>query len=168
MEIQDLETLSIAAAVSNVLEGKVKEEEASYPHKMYDPETGKAVTVKDEAEHEKYNKMDYVHDKPNLESDDEPEKDDEEVTTSEAVVGTGEKEFKAKHKVKKSGKLGNDETITKETKDDEEDEEEVDEAFFQKALKKFGAKSPSELDKEKRKEFFNYVDKNYQADSEED
>ena len=36
-------------------------------------------------------------------------------------------------------------------------------AFFQKALKKFGVKSPSELDKEKRKEFFNYVDKNYDA-----
>ena len=36
-------------------------------------------------------------------------------------------------------------------------------AFFQKALKKFGVKSPGELDDNKKKEFFNYVDKNYDA-----
>ena len=36
-------------------------------------------------------------------------------------------------------------------------------AFFKKALKKFGVESPQELDKEKRKEFFDYVDKNYDA-----
>ena len=36
-------------------------------------------------------------------------------------------------------------------------------AFFKKALKKFGVESPAELDKEKRKEFFDYVDKNYDA-----
>jgi len=36
-------------------------------------------------------------------------------------------------------------------------------AFFKKALKKFGVDSPQDLDKEKRKEFFDYVDKNYDA-----
>lgn len=36
-------------------------------------------------------------------------------------------------------------------------------AFFKKALKKFGVESPSELDDAKKKEFFNYVDKNYDA-----
>ena len=36
-------------------------------------------------------------------------------------------------------------------------------AFFKKALKKFGVESPSELDDKKKKEFFNYVDKNYDA-----
>ena len=36
-------------------------------------------------------------------------------------------------------------------------------AFFKKALKKFGVESPAELDDEKKKEFFNYVDKNYDA-----
>lgn len=165
MKINDKDTLSIAAAVSDVLEGKVKEDGVKYPHKMYDPKTGDEVSVKDEAEHEKYNKQGWVHEKPKL-----------EVAEPEAEK---EKEFKAKHVVKKSG-AKDDGTITKESKEEPEEddeEEEVDEAsekqkkyqaFFQKALKKFGAKSPAALDKEKRKEFFNYVDKNYEADSEED
>ena len=38
--------------------------------------------------------------------------------------------------------------------------------FFKKALAKFGAKSPQDLDKEKRAEFFDYIDKNYEADNE--
>lgn len=59
----------------------------------------------------------------------------------------------------------------------EDDKEETDEAsekqkkyqeFFQKALKKFGVKSPAELEGDKKKEFFDYVDKNYEADNEED
>ena len=41
-------------------------------------------------------------------------------------------------------------------------------AFFNKALKKYGVKSPAELDDTKKKEFFNYVDKNYEADKESD
>ena len=41
------------------------------------------------------------------------------------------------------------------------------EEFFQKAMKKFGIKSPDELGSdEKKKKFFNYVDKNYQAKAE--
>ena len=40
------------------------------------------------------------------------------------------------------------------------------EEFFQSAMKKFGIKSPAELDDDKKKEFFNYVDKNYKAKSE--
>ena len=41
-------------------------------------------------------------------------------------------------------------------------------AFFQSAMKKFGISSPDELDDDKKKEFFNYVDKNYKADNETD
>ena len=41
-------------------------------------------------------------------------------------------------------------------------------AFFQSAMKKFGISSPDELDDEKKKEFFNYVDKNYKAEKETD
>ena len=41
-------------------------------------------------------------------------------------------------------------------------------AFFNKALKKYGVKSPAELDDTKKKEFFNYVDKNYEGDNEAD
>ena len=39
--------------------------------------------------------------------------------------------------------------------------------FFQSALKKFGVKSPAELKGEKKKEFYDYVDKNYVGDHEE-
>ena len=41
-------------------------------------------------------------------------------------------------------------------------------AFFQSAMKKFGISSPDELDDEKKKEFFDYVDKNYKAEKETD
>ena len=40
--------------------------------------------------------------------------------------------------------------------------------FFDKALSKYGVKSPEELEGEKKKEFFNYVDKNWKADNETD
>tara|TARA_R100000455_G_C6173333_1_gene53932 strand:+ start:165 stop:548 length:384 start_codon:yes stop_codon:yes gene_type:complete len=41
------------------------------------------------------------------------------------------------------------------------------EKFFAKAMKKFGISSPSELKTdEKKKEFFDYVDKNYKSDVE--
>lgn len=38
--------------------------------------------------------------------------------------------------------------------------------FFANAMKKFGIKSPAELDDEGKKKFFNYVDKNFQAKTE--
>ena len=70
-----------------------------------------------------------------------------------------------------------DVTSEQEVKDDE-DEEEVEEelsakqkkyqAFFAKALKKFGVKSPAELEGDKKKEFYDYVDANYEADNEAD
>jgi len=50
-----------------------------------------------------------------------------------------------------------------ETKDIEEN---AYEKFFQGAMKKFGISAPDELDDDKKKEFFNYVDKNYKAKNE--
>ena len=38
--------------------------------------------------------------------------------------------------------------------------------FFKKAMNKFGISSIGELDGEKKKEFFNYIDKNYKAEKE--
>lgn len=38
--------------------------------------------------------------------------------------------------------------------------------FFKKAMSKFGISSIGELDGEKKKEFFNFIDKNYKADKE--
>jgi len=40
--------------------------------------------------------------------------------------------------------------------------------FFSKALEKFGVSSPDELNDEKKKEFFDYVDSNWDADKESD
>ena len=172
MKFNDDITNSIAATVKDVLEGKaVKKEEVKYPHKMYHPETGEEVEVQDKAGHDKYNKLGYVHEKPKNESPEEPR-------------AKGEKDFKDKHVVKKSGEK-EDGTVMKEAKkedvkedeaDDKEEEVEKEEsekqkkyqAFFQKALKKFGVKSPDELEGDKKKEFFNYVDKNYEADKESD
>ena len=42
------------------------------------------------------------------------------------------------------------------------------EKFFSQAMKKFGVSSPIELDPEDTKKFFNYVDKNWEADEETD
>ena len=51
--------------------------------------------------------------------------------------------------------------------DEDRDIKEGDyEVFFQKAMKKFGISSPDELEDDKKKEFFNYVDKNYKAKNE--
>ena len=41
--------------------------------------------------------------------------------------------------------------------------------FFNAALKKFGVKSPADFkDDAKKKEFFNYIDKNFKGDHEEE
>ena len=47
-----------------------------------------------------------------------------------------------------------------------EEEESAYQKFFQKALKKFGVNSPSELSGKKKKEFFEYVDKNWKGKDE--
>ena len=48
-----------------------------------------------------------------------------------------------------------------------EDEKTEYQKFFMKALKKFGVSSPTELDDAKKKEFFDYVDKNWTGKKEE-
>ena len=53
------------------------------------------------------------------------------------------------------------ESIVKRLKEDTEYQK-----FFKSAMDKFGVKSPKELSDKKKKEFFNYVDKNYKAKSE--
>lgn len=76
--------------------------------------------------------------------------------------GSKVKEFKSKEDAEKYA-ADNHDDLMKEVKAEESDKQKKYQAFFQNALKKFGVKSPQELDKEKRKEFFNYVDKNYDA-----
>jgi hypothetical protein len=52
----------------------------------------------------------------------------------------------------------------------EEDEKQSNEykTFFKKMLKKFGVNEPDELKGDKRKEFYNAVDKGWKADKETD
>ena len=166
MKLLDKETSSIAKAVSDILEGgkKKKTEEVKYPHMMYHPKTGEEVEVKNEDEHNKYSEKGWVHEKPKVNEVEEPR-------------AKGEKEFKDKHATKKSG-MNTDGSVTKESSHDKDDAEEEEEeqspkqkkyqAFFAKALKKFGVKSPEELDGDKKKEFFDYVDKNWEGENEAD
>ena len=104
MKINDKETLSIAAAVSDVLEGKTRKEEAKYPHDMFHPETGEKEVAKDESEHKALAKKGYTHEKPEVDEVAEP-------------VAKGEKEFKALHKVKTSGERDMDGTVVKENRE---------------------------------------------------
>ena len=165
MKLQDKETLNVADAVKDVLEGKVKKEEVKYPHMMYSKDGKDEVEVKDKAEHDKYAKMGYVHDKPKMESPEEPNK-----PSGRLGPQTGERDFKGKHAVKKSG-MRDDGTNMKEAAEDLEEKkvEEVSDKqkkyqkVFQAALKKFGVKSPGELEGDKKKEFFDYVDAQYDA-----
>ena len=99
MKLLDRETQSIANAVSDVLEKKTVKE-IKYPHKMYHPDTGEEVEVKSEEEHNKYTEKGWVHEKPAVKEVEEPR-------------AKGEKDFKAKHAVKKSG-MKNDGSNVKE------------------------------------------------------
>ncbi len=75
--------------------------------------------------------------------------DDKELKSVKAEV---EQKFKGKIA---DTKIQNEETIRTEGSKEEY------EKFFNAALKKFGAKSPAEMDDEKKKKFFNYIDKNW-------
>ena len=55
------------------------------------------------------------------------------------------------------------ETVSEEAGDKEEYEK-----FFRAALKKFGVSEPDELDDDKKKDFYNYVDANWKGDNESD
>ena len=54
-----------------------------------------------------------------------------------------------------------------ETIEEKKGDKEEYQKFFNSALKKFGVKSPAELEGDKKKEFYDYVDKNWKGDHEE-
>jgi len=242
-------TQSIASTVRDVLEGKpavikeqevapVKKKEVKYPHMMYHHETGKSVKIMNKADHEKYTKMGWTHEK--LGEVAEPQK-----PSGKLGQDSGEKAFADKHKGKKVGEK-EDGTVVKESTitideakidvdyigdndlskklekkfkvkikstgnttadisgsnanlikflksdaylmDNDEIEElfpelmeakEVDEdklkesekqkayqKVFNAGLKKFGANGIGDMDDAKKKEFFNWVDKNYKSKAE--
>jgi hypothetical protein len=73
-----------------------------------------------------------------------------------------------KDEVKESVKTLFDEQLDEAVKNVKESEDSDYDKFFQSALDKFGVDSPDELDDDKEKEFYDYVDKNWEADNEED
>ena len=169
-------TQSIAKTVSDVLEGK-KPDISNYVKQNKDGQFEvvnakgtvlKAFGRKDEAEGFAYKNL------SKLQEVEEPR-------------AKGEKEFKKAHIVKKSGEKEDGTVVKEKTKLSEEEVEEDKENgylnipmeelsakqkeyqdFFKKALKKFDADSPADMDDEKKKEFFNYIDKNYKAKKETD
>ena len=65
--------------------------------------------------------------------------------------------------------LKNNITLLPEAEQNEEEGDTEYQKFFRKALEKFGVDSPADFEsEEKKKEFFDYVDKEYKADKEED
>lgn len=186
MKLYDTNTQDLAQAVQDVLEGKkeVKEMEAKYPHDMFDPKTGKKEVAKDEAEHKALAAKGYTHDKPEENVADPTDKsDDQNVDKVRKMHGVDKVD---KTGLKEDIDAAHDEAIAieeaRKVEAKDEDEEEGDEeqptedsdkqkkykAFFDKALKKFGVDSPSQLKGDKKKEFFDYVDANYEADNEAD
>ena len=65
-----------------------------------------------------------------------------------------------------------DDDMTPEKEDDSETKFTIEQGdydeFFKSAMKKFGIKSPADLDDDEKKKFFNYVDANYKAEKETD
>ena len=105
-------TKSIASTVRDVLEGKpavIKEKsgEPSYPHMMYNPKDGTSVKIMNKADHDKYTKMGWGHDKPKNEVA-QPQK-----PSGKLGQDSGEKAFADKHKGKKVGEK-EDGTVVKE------------------------------------------------------
>ena len=75
---------------------------------------------------------------------------------------------------KKSYEIGTDEyreylerLTPGESIEEKKGDKEAYQKFFNSALKKFGVKSPAELEGDKKKEFFDYVDKNWTGDTKE-
>jgi len=84
------------------------------------------------------------------------------------------KKWKAEPEMDQDEKIALNKTVGKQWKskkvsefyDLSENDKAAYKAYFQKMLKKFGAKSPADLDAEKKKAFFNAVDKGWKADHE--
>ena len=62
----DKEKKRMAAKADMDMRARKVREAVEYPHMMYDPKTGNEVKVKTPADHEKYTKMGYTHEKPKM------------------------------------------------------------------------------------------------------
>ena len=213
MKLQDKEGLEIASTVKDVLEGKVKKEKKEV-QEVEEPRAGgekdfkrkhvvKKSGMRDDGTNIKEKKLKAGRGKATIDVDHTGQK-----------IPEYERKYKIKFKKNRFGGMdisgdkknilgylqskdydmdpedieeffpelleGYKKKVKAEDVDEEEledDKEEADEQsekqkkyqkFFNAALKKFGVSSPAELEGEKKKEFFDYVDKNYEADKETD
>ena len=58
--------VTMSKDTAKAINNSVKEAEVKYPHAMYDPKTGEKVMAKTPADHNKYDKMGYTHEKPKI------------------------------------------------------------------------------------------------------
>ena len=212
MKLTDKEGLEIASTVKDVLEGKVKKEnkkkvqEVEEPRAKGEKEFKKKHIVKKSGERpdgtvmkegklkagkgkatidvdhtgegipaaqrkykikfkrNRFGGTDISGDKKNIlaylqSKDYDMDSDDIEEFFPELLEGA-----KAKAEDVDEEELEND----KEEADEQSEKQKKYQKFFNAALKKFGVKSPAELEGKKKKEFFDYVDKNYEGDNEAD
>lgn len=162
MKLTDKEGLEIASVVKDVLEGKAVKKEKKNVKEVEEPRP----------EGEKEFKKKHVIKKSGEKEDGTVTKEaaSPEEKAQQALKHAKEKEaLKKKHDQEKERLNANEEVEEVEEKvTAEESKKEKYKKFFQAALKKFGVKSPAELEGDKKKEFFDYVDKNYEADNESD
>lgn len=162
MKLTDKEGLEIASVVKDVLEGKAVKKEKKNVKEVEEPRP----------EGEKEFKKKHVIKKSGEKEDGTVTKEaaSPEEKAQQALKHAKEKEaLKKKHDQEKERLAANEEVEEVEEKvTKEESKKEKYQKFFQAALKKFGVKSPAELEGDKKKEFFDYVDKNYEADNEAD
>jgi len=162
MKLTDKEGLEIASVVKDVLEGKAVKKEKKNVKEVEEPRP----------EGEKEFKKKHVIKKSGEKEDGTVTKEaaSPEEKAQQALKHAKEKEaLKKKHDQEKERLNANEEVEEVEEKvSAEESKKEKYQKFFQAALKKFGVKSPAELEGGKKKEFFDYVDKNYEADNESD
>ena len=168
MTIYDINK-DLAQAVQGVLEGKkeVKEMEAKYPHDMFDPKTGKKEVAKDEAEHKALAAKGYTHEATDKSDDQNTDKVRKMHGVKKVDLDEVHDEALEMHEAQKVEAKDEDEDEDEST-DEASDKQAKYKAFFDKALKKFGADSPADLEGDKKKEFFDYVDANYEAENEAD
>ena len=93
----DIETLSVANAVKQVMEGK----EDFKPHKMYDPKTGEEFEAKTLEDHLKMKKMGYTHEKPSAKNETEIAPADQAAHDDHVVDKKKKLKTKTKTKLKK-------------------------------------------------------------------
>ena len=214
MKLQDKEGLEIASTVKDVLEGKVKKEKKEV-QEVEEPRAGgekdfkrkhvvKKSGMRDDGTNIKEKKLKAGRGKATIDVDHTGQKIPEyerkyKIKFKKNRFGgmdiTGDKKNILAYMQASDGhgvdsdeieelypelleaykkKAKNEEVDEEELEDDKEEADEQSEKqkkyqkFFNAALKKFGVKSPAELEGEKKKEFFDYVDKHYEGDNEAD